>query len=78
MFKFIFDLIVGSIIGSVAGELMDNKKMGFLKNAFLGILGGLVAGVASNILHVNSLAAQFVLSVAGACLIIFAARKLLK
>lgn len=78
MLKLIFDLIVGSIIGSIAGKLMDNKKMGFWKNAFLGVFGGLIAGVAANALHVNSLVIQFFLSVAGSCLIIFAGRKLSK
>lgn len=78
MFKLIFDLIVGSIIGSIAGKLMDNKKMGFWKNAFLGVFGGLIAGVASNLLHIDGWVTQFFLSVAGSCLIIFAARKLSK
>lgn len=78
MLGIIIDLIIGAVIGAIAGKLMDNKKMGFWKNAFLGVFGGLIGGVAANLLHLNGAAMQFFLSVAGSCLIIFAARKLSK
>jgi len=67
----IIRLIVGAIIGSIAGKLMDNGHKGFWKNAFLGILGGFVGGWAGSVLHVTEgKFAEFILSVAGACVVI--------
>ncbi|WP_044976598.1 GlsB/YeaQ/YmgE family stress response membrane protein [Ruminococcus sp. HUN007] len=76
MITLIVSVIVGAIIGSIAGKLMDNKRMGFWKNAFFGILGSAVGGYAGEFLHTGGLLINFVLSVAGACLVIFIARKI--
>ncbi len=78
MIHIIIKLIIGAVIGSIAGSLMNNKKLGFWKNAFLGVFGSILAGAAGNLLNVHGFVTQFFLSVAGACLIIFLGRKLFK
>ena len=76
MITLIIYLVIGAIIGSIAGKLMDNGHKGFWKNAFFGIIGGAVGGYAGDLIHANGLVMNFILSVAGACLVIFVARKL--
>ncbi len=75
MLGLIISVITGAIVGSVAGKLMDSGHSGFWKNAFLGILGGFVGGWIGSLLHApGGWLANFVLSVAGSCLIIWIGR----
>lgn len=77
MIKLIIDLIIGAIIGSIAGKIMETGKNGFWMNALYGIGGGFIGGLIGNLLHIGSgWLVHIVLSVIGACLVIFIIKKL--
>ncbi len=78
MIRLFIELIIGAIVGSIAGKIMDNGKLSFWKNAALGVVGGIIGGFAGNQLHIAGGGAGFLLSIAGACLVIWIVRKLKK
>ncbi len=53
MHQFIWDLIVGAIIGWLAGIIVQGEGMGILTNIVVGILGAILGGYLSGFLHVN-------------------------
>lgn len=71
MLGIIFSILIGAIIGWLAGIIMKSKG-GFVRNAIMGILGGLVAGL----LLPGWLG--YVGSVIGACLVIWVYDKFIK
>ncbi len=72
----LWSLIVGAIIGSCASKIMKTQH-GFFINALLGVLGGAVGGWLGNMLGTgDGWLMNIVLSIAGACIVIWAARKL--
>ncbi|MBQ6407127.1 MAG: GlsB/YeaQ/YmgE family stress response membrane protein [Butyrivibrio sp.] len=75
----IWGLILGAISGFVASRLM-NEKSGTLKNILLGIGGGFVGGLVFNILGLsaNGTIGSLIVSIVGACICIWAGRKLFK
>ena len=70
-------VVIGAIIGWLAGKLM-NSKGGLLRNILLGIAGSAVGGFLGGLLNVEptSWIVSMLLSVGGACLIIWLQRKL--
>jgi uncharacterized membrane protein YeaQ/YmgE (transglycosylase-associated protein family) len=78
LIKIIIEVIIGAIVGSIAGKIMDNQRVGFWKNAALGVVGGFVGGLIGNLIGIGGGALGFFLSVAGACLVIWICRKLKK
>ena len=71
MVAIIIKILIGALIGWVAGIIMKSKG-GFVKNAIMGILGGVVAGL----LLPGWLG--YVGSVIGACLVIWVYEKFIK
>ncbi len=71
MVAIIIKILIGALIGWVAGIIMKSKG-GFVKNAIMGILGGVVAGI----LLPGWLG--YVGSVIGACLVIWVYEKFIK
>lgn len=74
MIALIIEILLGAFVGSIAGKIMDNGKMGFWKNAALGIVGGFVGGRVGGLIGVAGGAMGFIMSVAGACLVIWVVR----
>lgn len=75
----LISLIVGAIIGSVAGKIMGKEKQGCLINIILGLLGAFVGGLIANFLHINGgMIVNLILSVIGACIVIFVVGKIQK
>lgn len=73
---FIIWLVIGAIIGAIAGKIMDDGHKGFLKNAILGIVGSTIGAFAGSLIHARGNLLHLVLSVAGACLVIWIVRQI--
>lgn len=79
MIKFIVFLLIGALIGCIAGKIMGHEKQGFLRNALLGLVGSIVGGWIGNLLKIGSgWISGIILSVIGACLVMFLIEKLKK
>lgn len=76
MISIIIQILIGAFIGSIASKLMETGKQGFWKNAFLGIAGGFVGGRLGSLIGIAGGLMGFVAAVGGACLVIWAVRKL--
>ena len=69
-------LLFGAIIGWLAGIIMKSRKS-LLCNIILGIVGSVVGGLIASFVGIGGgLIIELVISVAGACLVIFIARAL--
>ena len=74
----IWTLLVGIAVGYIACELMKVKTVWWMK-LILGLLGGVVGGVIRAVLGAtNGGILGFICSIAGACIIVWAYRKLKK
>ena len=75
----IISIALGAVSGWLAGNIMKSNG-GLLRNAILGIIGGFIGGLIFDILGISfgGYLGTIVVSAAGACLVIFAANKLLK
>ena len=79
LIKLITEIVLGALAGFIAGKIMDSGDKGFWMNAILGIVGGFVGGLIGNLLHIGGgWIVGLVLSVIGACLVIFIVSKLRK
>ena len=72
--------LFGAVVGWVAGAIMKSRGS-LLRNIVLGIVGSFVGGFIASLLGFGSLGADFsfnlvnvLISIAGACLLIFVAR----
>lgn len=76
MLGLIIWILVGGASGYLAGQFM-NTNYSFGKNVLLGIAGGIVGGLLIGLIGFSShsIISDIIVSVAGACLIIWAARK---
>ncbi len=80
LWNILISVCVGALVGWLAGILM-NSKNGFLMNALLGIAGSVVGRFLAALIgiHANKVSIGGILiSVAGACLVIWVVRKLKK
>ena len=68
-------IIIGTLVGWLAGKIM-NSQTGLLKNIILGWVGSVVGNFVANLLQISSdsLAGNILLSLGGACLVIFLVR----
>jgi uncharacterized membrane protein YeaQ/YmgE (transglycosylase-associated protein family) len=74
----IVTILVGALAGWVAGKIMKSDGS-LIRNIILGILGGLLGGWIASILNVSyGLVVGIIIAIAGACLLIWLARKLFK
>ena len=69
-------LIVGALVGWIAGQLM-NVEGGLLRNILIGIVGGFVGRALFGGIgfHASGLIADIIVGVVGACAFIWLARK---
>ena len=79
MFGFIFSLLIVALAGSIAGRIMGSETSA-LRNIVLGILGSFVGGILFGLvgLSATGLVGEIIVSVIGACVCIWAGRKLFK
>lgn len=77
MFHLLGSLIMGGLVGWIAGKLMDSEG-GLLRNIIIGIVGSAVGSAIFGMLgfYAYGLFANLIVDVAGACLFIWVARKL--
>ncbi len=79
----LINLLISIVIGAVSGwlaSLIMKSKGGLLRNIIMGIIGGFVGGLIFGLLgiSVSGYFGTVVVSVVGACLVIFVANKLFK
>ena len=70
--SWLYSIIIGALVGWLAGKIMKSDG-GLLKNILLGWVGSIVGNFAANLLSISSgsLAGNILLSLGGACLVIF-------
>ena len=75
MLNLIWSLVIGALAGWLAGKIMKDEGS-LLRNIILGIVGGWVGGFLLGLLGITGLG--IIGNIAGACLILWAAKKFLK
>ncbi|MGE4276238.1 MAG: GlsB/YeaQ/YmgE family stress response membrane protein [Lawsonibacter sp.] len=77
LFRLIGSLIMGALVGWIAGRLMKMEG-GLLRNMVVGIIGSFVGSAVFGLLgfYAYGWIANLVVSVAGACLFLWIGRKL--
>ena len=77
MFRLLGSLIMGALVGWIAGHLMDAKG-GLLRNIVVGVIGSFVGSFVFGLLgfYAYGFFANLLVSVVGACLFIWLDRKL--
>lgn len=77
--KLLIELVIGGLCGYAANILMKGKSDGILKNVLLGLVGGLVGGLIGNLLGIGGgWVTGILLSIGGACLVVWLYRKFFK
>ena len=79
MFKILSELIIGGLCGFAANKLMKGDASSILKNILLGVVGGIVGGFLGNLIGVgDGWVSGILLSIGGACLVVWLYRKIAK
>ncbi len=73
-------LVIGALSGAAANKIMHGDPKGFFNNALLGIVGGFVGGFLGNLSGIGSggWISSILLAIAGSCLVVWLARKIVK
>ena len=79
MINFIISIVIGAIAGWLASQIMKTKG-GLLRNIILGIIGGFVGGYIFGLLGIssNGFLGNILVSMIGACILIYLAKWLFK
>ncbi len=79
LLKLIIEIILGGVAGYIAAGLMKMDQSNFVLNVILGVVGGFVGGLIGNLLGIGGgWITGLILSIAGACLVVWAYRKFIK
>ena len=79
LIKLIIELVIGGLCGFAANKLMKGNSSSILKNVILGIVGGVVGGFLGNLIGIGEgWITGILLSIGGACLIVWLYRKIIK
>ena len=79
LIKLLVELVVGGLSGFAANKIMKSDSGSILKNVLLGVGGGIVGGFLGNLIGLgDGWITGILLSIGGACLIIWLVRKLSK
>ena len=79
LLQLIIELAIGGVCGYVANTIMKGDTSSILKNVILGVVGGIVGGLIGNLLGIGGgWITGILLSIGGACLVVWAVRKFLK
>ena len=77
--QLIVSLVLGGLSGFAANKLMHGRTDSILKNVILGLVGGLVGGWLGSLLGVGGgWVTSILLSIGGACLVVWLCRKFAK
>ena len=70
--SWLVSIVIGALVGWLAGKIM-NHQQGLLMNIILGWVGSIVGNFVANLLSISSdsLVGNAVLSLGGACLVLF-------
>ena len=72
-------LVIGALSGAIANKIMHGNPKSFFQNALLGIVGGLVGGFLGNLIGIGGgWVTGILLSIGGACLVVWVYRKFFK
>ncbi|MGM9521807.1 MAG: GlsB/YeaQ/YmgE family stress response membrane protein [Oscillospiraceae bacterium] len=79
LWRIFVTLVIGAVGGWLAGAIM-NCRGGLVWNIILGVIGSMVGGFICGIIGIYShgWVASTIISAAGACLVVFIARKFIK
>ena len=79
IFRIIINLLCGALSGWLAGKIM-NSSNSLIINIILGVVGGVVGSIVLGLIGIgaNGFIGGIVVSVLGACLLIWLSRKFLK
>lgn len=79
LIKLIVELVIGGLCGFAANRIMHGKSDGILLNVILGLVGGVVGGAIGNLIGVGGgWVTGILLSIVGACLVVWLWRKIIK
>ena len=79
LIKLLIELVIGGLCGYAANRIMKGKTDNILHNVILGLVGGLVGGLIGNLLGLGGgWLSGVILSIGGACLVVWAYRKYFK
>jgi len=76
----LISLLLGAIAGFIAGKIMGTDTSSLVKNIICGILGGVIGGALFHtfgLTHFNALG-NIIISVVGACIVIWVGRLIFK
>lgn len=79
LWNIIVTVLIGALSGWIAGQIMKVKG-GFIFNAILGIVGSFVGGLLAGLIGIGAAKVSIggiILSVAGACVVIWLVRKIM-
>ena len=79
LIKLIIELAIGGLCGFAANKIMKGPSGDVLKNVILGVVGGIVGGFLGNLIGIGGgWITGILLSIGGACLVVWLFRKLVK
>ncbi len=81
IFNIIVTVLIGALSGWLAGMIMKTRSGGFIFNCVLGIIGSFVGSFAAALLGISAAKISVggvLISVAGACLVVWIVRKIAK
>ena len=79
LLKLIIELVIGGICGYAANLIMKGNTKSILLNIVLGLIGGVVGGLIGNLIGLGGgWVTGIILSIAGACLVVWLYRKIFK
>ncbi len=79
LIKLRIELVIGGLCGYAANRLMKGKTDSILLNVVLGVVGGIVGGFLGNLIGLgDGWITGILLSIGGACLVVWLYRKLVK
>ena len=77
--QLILELVIGGVCGFAANKIMKGKTDGVLRNVILGVVGGIVGGYLGNLIGLGGgWITGILLSIGGACLVVWLYRKFVK
>lgn len=75
----LIQILIGALVGFIAGKLMDTEEKGFVVNAVIGLIGSSIGGLINHFFKFGGgFLTGLILSVIGSCLLIFVINKLFK
>ena len=79
LLKLIIGLAIGGLCGFAANKIMKGPTDSILRNVILGVVGGAVGGFMGNLIGAgDGWIMSIILAIAGSCLIVWIARKIVK